>query len=107
MIGILVSYLISFIRSYGLALGLGVATFGAYTTVDVSFGTESQNTAVVVSLGLIAVSTAEQKSATGRRKTRPLKAASGERREGVARPEFSAGGSAFCEGFQPAVRARL
>src|SRR5690606_3946561 len=36
------------------------------------------------------VSTAEQKSAIGRRKSRPPCAASGERREGVARPEFPA-----------------
>ncbi|MBX9451853.1 MAG: DUF4910 domain-containing protein [Mesorhizobium sp.] len=36
------------------------------------------------------VSTAEQNQATGRRKSRPLGAASGERREGVARPEFPA-----------------
>src|SRR5690606_21765480 len=37
-----------------------------------------------------ALSTAEQKSAIGRRKSRPPCAASGERREGVARPEFPA-----------------
>ena len=36
------------------------------------------------------VSTAEQNQANGRRKSRPLGAASGERREGVARPEFPA-----------------
>ncbi|CAH1657212.1 hypothetical protein CHELA40_60004 [Chelatococcus asaccharovorans] len=40
--------------------------------------------------GQRAVSTAEQNQATGRRKSRPLSGASGERREGVARPEFPA-----------------
>ncbi|CAH1655158.1 hypothetical protein CHELA20_11219 [Hyphomicrobiales bacterium] len=38
----------------------------------------------------VQVSTAEQNQATGRRKSRPLSGASGERREGVARPEFPA-----------------
>ncbi|MFQ8434113.1 nuclear transport factor 2 family protein, partial [Amaricoccus sp. W119] len=38
------------------------------------------------------VSTAEQNQAVGRRKSRPLGAASGERREGVARLEFPACG---------------
>ncbi|OQM75608.1 hypothetical protein BFN67_17705 [Pseudaminobacter manganicus] len=47
-----------------------------------------------------AMSTAEQNQAIGRRKSRPLRAASGERREGVARPEFPACGVGdFCEGF--------
>ncbi|WP_139789226.1 hypothetical protein [Manganibacter manganicus] len=46
------------------------------------------------------LSTAEQNQAIGRRKSRPLRAASGERREGVARPEFPACGVGdFCEGF--------
>ncbi|WP_080920184.1 SDR family NAD(P)-dependent oxidoreductase [Manganibacter manganicus] len=46
------------------------------------------------------MSTAEQNQAIGRRKSRPLRAASGERREGVARPEFPACGVGdFCEGF--------
>src|SRR3546814_17473932 len=38
------------------------------------------------------LSTAEQNPATRRRKSRPLGGASGERREGVARPEFPACG---------------
>ena len=46
------------------------------------------------------VSTAEQNQAIGRCKSRPLGAASWERREGVARPEFPACGVGdFCEGF--------
>ena len=46
------------------------------------------------------VSTAEQNQAVGRRKSRPLGAASGERREGVARLEFPACGVGyFREGF--------
>ncbi|HEY9554278.1 hypothetical protein, partial [Allosphingosinicella sp.] len=46
------------------------------------------------------VSTAEQNPATRRRKSRPLGGASGERREGVARPEFPACGVGdFGEGF--------
>ncbi len=46
------------------------------------------------------MSTAEQNPATRRRKSRPLGGASGERREGVARPEFPACGVGdFGEGF--------
>ncbi|WP_137114003.1 LysR family transcriptional regulator [Mesorhizobium sp. GR13] len=46
------------------------------------------------------LSTAEQNPATRRRKSRPLGGASGERREGVARPEFPACGVGdFGEGF--------
>ena len=46
------------------------------------------------------LSTAEQNQAVGRRKSRPLGAASGERREGVARLEFPACGVGyFREGF--------
>ena len=50
--------------------------------------------------GIDELSTAEQNQAIGRRKSRPLGAASGERREGVARPEFPACSVGdFCEGF--------
>ncbi|ADZ69485.1 FAD-dependent monooxygenase [Polymorphum gilvum] len=46
------------------------------------------------------LSTAEQKSSIGRRKSRPPDAARGERREGVARPEFPACGVGdFLRGF--------
>jgi hypothetical protein len=49
---------------------------------------------------LVVVSTAVQNPAIGRRKSRPLGGASGERREGVTRPEFPACGVGdFCEGF--------
>ena len=46
--------------------------------------------ATLITICSAPVSTAEQKSAIRRRKSRPLGAASGERREGVARPEFPA-----------------
>ena len=58
MLGFFFAIIAGLVRNYMWGVGVWLVTFGAYSAIDISYGTKPEHSAAIVGLGFLAASAA-------------------------------------------------